>query len=124
MRLVILVIVCSVLTVGGFFGYKQYERAQTRDDAMVFVMRSVDQHAEQYGQEAKDGVVRYMNKHRRDAFNAHYNSGGLRQPAEFDEIGFMRDLFQRVRDDAQQDSVSEQTKAFAQYLYIRSRPLD
>ncbi|MFU8828663.1 MAG: hypothetical protein ACNA8P_04415 [Phycisphaerales bacterium] len=125
MRLVIITIVCSALTIGGFFGYKQYERNQTKDEALQFLTRSVQvASSEGFGDEARNQVNEYIAEHLSGTFAAHYSSGGLFNLAEFNEVAFMRDIFERVRDDIRTAAVPESTKQLAQRLYLHSRPLD
>lgn len=126
MRLIVTAIICSLLTVGGFFGYKQYQRVEMRDNARATIERSIETSIEResgrFDPQSKMGIDRLMREHLNAAFAAHYVSGGLTRPAEFDEVEFMRDIFERMHNAAEAGAENESTRDFARYLYIRSRP--
>lgn len=123
MRLIITAIVCSLLTVGGFFGFKQYQRAEMKQDARAYIMTMVQRNSQNFGPEAEAQIAEQVRDLLDETFGRHYESGGLTKPAEFDEVNFGRDLFASIHDEIQQADVSEETKEFAKRLYIQSRPL-
>jgi hypothetical protein len=123
MRLIITAIVCSLLTVGGFFGYKQYQRSEMKQDARAYVMTMVQRQSQHFGADAEAQIAEHVRRFMDEVFRRHYESGGLTQPAEFDDVNFSRDLFEQIHDEIQESDASEETKDFAARLYAQSRPL-
>jgi len=123
-RLIITVLVCSVVIVGGFFGYKQFQRSEMKQGARDYAMTTVTRTAKDFDPEAEPVIVDYLDRHLEETFSAHYRSGGLTKPAEFNDITFARDLFDRMHEAIRGDDASEEVKRFAHRLYIRSRPWD
>lgn len=123
MRLIIVAVVCSLLTVGGFFGFKQYQRAEMKQDAREYVMSMIQRAAQSHGAEAESRVVEFFNEAFDDTFREHYSSGGLSKPAEFSDVAFSRDLFERINTRAQSEDIADEAKQLASELYRHSQPM-
>lgn len=124
MRLIITAIVCSLLVIGGFFGFKQYQRAGMKSEARAYVMKSVGVRAEAYSLEARDSVIEHIDELFSETFGDHYVSGGLTKPAEFNDAMFARDLFDRVDTAVQEADVSGEARRLAGELRQYSQPLN
>ncbi len=123
MRLAILSVVITVLTVGGFFGYKLYQRSQMKADAIEFLETAVNRHTTRFGNDATDRLLELLMEEVDQAFGEHYRSGGFTQPAEFDEIPFTRVVYERVYARSKTMDLDEQTMDFAEWMFAQSRPL-
>ena len=123
MRLIITAIVCSLLTVGGFFGFKQYQRSQMKQDARAYVMTMIQRHSDDFGPEAEAQLAESVRRNLNEVFRRHYESGGLSKPAEFDEVGFSRELFERIYNETRDGDVTEETKDYAARMFVHSRPI-
>jgi hypothetical protein len=123
MRLILTAIVCSLLTVGGFFVYKQYQRSEMKQDARAHVMSMVQRNSQDVGADARARVDELVGSFLDEMFRRHYESGGLTKPAEFDEVNFSRELFAKIYEETRGTGVSEETKDFAALLFAQSRPL-
>ncbi len=124
MRLIITVVVCSLLTVGGFFGYKQYQRAEMKQNARDYAMVTVTRTASNFDAQAEPVIVEYVNRFVDESFQAHYRSGGLTKPAEFSDVAFSRDLFERVYNAVRESDDPDEVKRFARNLYAQTRPME
>jgi len=122
-RLIIIAIVCSLLTVGGFFGFKQYQRAEMKQGAHDYVMSMIQRAAKSHGPEAESRIVEFCNEAFDETFRDHYISGGLSKPAEFSDVAFSRDLFEKINTRAQAEDIAEAAKELASQLYRHSQPM-
>ncbi|MFI4853702.1 MAG: hypothetical protein ACIAQF_01830 [Phycisphaerales bacterium JB065] len=123
MRLAIISVLITVLTVGGFFGYKLYQRSQMKSDAIEYLETSLNRHRTQFGDDATARLMDLLLEEADEAFAKHYRSGGFTKPAEFDEIPFTRVVYERVYERSKVMELDEQTKQFAEWMYSQSRPL-
>lgn len=124
MRLIITVLVCSVLIVGGFFGYKQYQRSEMKQGARDYAVATVTLTAKNSEPEAEAVILKYLDRYLDETFTAHYRSGGLTKPAEISDVAFARDLFDRIYDAVSDDDVSGEVKRLARTIYAQTRPLE
>lgn len=123
MRLTIISVLITVLTVGGFFGYKLYQRSQMKSDAIEYIETSLNRHRSRFGDDAMARLMDLLLEEADEAFGEHYRSGGFTKPAEFDEIPFTRVVYERAYERSKVMELDEQTKEFAEWMYAQSRPL-
>jgi hypothetical protein len=122
MRLIIISIATALLTIGGFFGYKQYQRIEMRDRAIGYVLRITDRESKWADDAARDRVKFYINDLSPRTFSMFYRSGGFTQPAELDEAEFTRELFQVLSETVRNEGEPESVQRLATHLYRQTRP--
>lgn len=123
MRLTITAIIVSLLTVGGFFGFKLYQRAEMKQDAEAYLLNSIQRQSARFTPEAGAAVVDLARPHIDEIFAANYISGGLTKPAEFDDIGFTRGMYEKLHQQLPSMELDEDVANLITRLYVQSRPI-
>jgi hypothetical protein len=99
--IVTLVVLLAVI-LGGFLGFKQYQKVQSaneaRDEAMQVVMGS------KVLREHKVYIESLIDRHHAEAFKAGFKREHLFAPTEFDSQKYIEVLWERVASSANSDS--------------------
>lgn len=102
---IITLVVIVVLLLGGMFIYKQQQRSKAEIEGkqsavqLIEGLKGLAPHREY--------VLGLIDSHHPEAFAASWSSGGLFAPSEFDEQGYIEQLWQRISDAARRDGKPE-----------------
>lgn len=123
MRLIVICLVVVAVTLGGFMGYRLYDRHNLKQQAQTTAATLVSEL--NILQEAHPEAIDIINATHDEAFNDAFDFGGLIEPGEFKEDDYKRSALQRAWAKVQARPDDDRTKIVI-YLLVKTNavPID